>query len=536
MNVGDLLDLDLLRDAGVTLVAGREHLGRDVRWVHTGEIADIARYLTGGEVLLTAATGLARTPSDYRRYIRELVEVGAAGVIIELGRGLDHIPAEMIQEAGRGEFVLASLDSEVPFVAVTHLVHTELISSAHATLLRATDIEDELGRMIVEGATLPAMLETLSAQLSNPVVLEDASHRVVAYGRATGAIAPVLRRWREHSRSAHRGERTGPMVSTEADPPCAWTEVMLRGERWGRLHVLAAGGPLDDVTNLVLGRMASTIALHLMSERDAYLSDAAEETLVRGLALEQDFDGQAFVDRATGLGIDLEGDLVMLSLAPAPKTRAGAPDPGSPEALAPVVRAALARRRWASVVGTVEGAIVAVASAAPRSGLDDAAAALMADLSARAPELRSVGVSRTCRPAALPRALSEARVAHRFAPTADDSAVQMYDELVLHRLLAPLVNGPELAGFVESELGALIGYDAEHNAELVRTLDAYLQANGSKIATASLLHLRRRSVYYRLERLEQILGHSIDAPDRRARLYVALRARELLGTQLPRGT
>ena len=159
----------------------------------------------------------------------------------------------------------------------------------------------------------------------------------------------------------------------------------------------------------------------------------------------------------------------------------------------------------------------------------------MVDLSAHAPELRSVGVSRVCRAAALPRALSEADVAQRFAPTADDTSVQMYDELVLHRLLAPLVNGPELAGFVESELGALIGYDAEHNSELVRTLDAYLQANGSKIATASLLHLRRRSVYYRLERLERILGHSIDAPDRRARLYVALRARELLGTRAPRG-
>ena len=360
MNVGDLLDLDLLREAGVTVLAGREHLGRDVRWVHTGEIADIARFLTGGEVLLTAATGLATTPEDYRRYVRELVEVGAAGVIIELGRGLDRVPVEMIREAERGEFVLAALRSEIPFVAVTHLVHTELISSAHATLLRATDIDDELGRMIVDGATLPAMLETLSAQLGNPLILEDASHRVVAYGRATGAIAPVLRGWHEHSRAAHRGERAGPTVSVDADPPCAWTDVMLRGERWGRLHVLAVGAPLDRVTSLVLGRMASTVALHLMSERDAYLSDAAEETLVRGLAWEQDFDGRAFVDRATGLGIDLEGDLVMLSLAPAAKTRASAPDPASPEALAPVVRAALARLRWPSVVGTVEGAIVVV--------------------------------------------------------------------------------------------------------------------------------------------------------------------------------
>lgn len=45
-----------------------------------------------------------------------------------------------------------------------------------------------------------------------------------------------------------------------------------------------------------------------------------------------------------------------------------------------------------------------------------------------------------------------------------------------------------------------------------------------------LLHLRRRSVYYRLDRIEQIIGYSLDLPDRRARLY-ALRGRDLLNDQ-----
>ena len=73
-----------------------------------------------------------------------------------------------------------------------------------------------------------------------------------------------------------------------------------------------------------------------------------------------------------------------------------------------------------------------------------------------------------------------------------------------------------------------MAYDAEHNSDLLKTLDAFLQSNGNKAATADALYLQRRSVYYRLTRIEELLGRSIDPADHRVRLYVALRAREIL--------
>jgi purine catabolism regulator len=92
----------------------------------------------------------------------------------------------------------------------------------------------------------------------------------------------------------------------------------------------------------------------------------------------------------------------------------------------------------------------------------------------------------------------------------------------------PLGTGPTLANFVESELKQLIEHDDRHNGELVRTLDAYLHSNGNKNLTARALQLQRRSVYYRLGRIEQLIGGSLDDPELRVRLYVALRAREML--------
>jgi purine catabolism regulator len=134
----------------------------------------------------------------------------------------------------------------------------------------------------------------------------------------------------------------------------------------------------------------------------------------------------------------------------------------------------------------------------------------------------------------LPQAQIEARAAQRLGPLSTPGRVHFCESLVLYRLLAPLAAGPGLANFVESELGPLLSHEGQQGADLLHTLDAYLQVNGNKIAAAQKLHLQRRSVYYRLERIEEMLGRSLDDPEQRIRLYLALRAREILGAQAGR--
>jgi purine catabolism regulator len=522
VRIEEMLELPLLKNAGVKVLAGEDQLHRTVRWVHAGEIADIARFLTGGEVLLTAATGLGDGERSRRKYIGDLGQVGVAAVIFELGRALRAIPKEMLNEARKHDLVLATLDREVPFAAVTHEVHTRLVNATHAASVRAMEIDDALNQLILDGAPLPAVLELLSERLQNPVVLEDAGHRVVSFGRASGSFTEVLRRWQSHSREAHRAVEGSSVHIADSEPRCAWTTVALRGEIWGRLHVLEGDSPLDDVVRLALARAAASIALLLMAERHAYVSEAAEDALVRGMASINDFMATDFTDRAAGLGVDLEGDLVVLAA-----TTAGASPPDNEDwhaHAAQDVRSALADAGWPAVVGSIEDSVVAVAKAGAKLRAD--AAGFAARLAATG--AYRVGVSRVCRASALPRAFQEARMAARVTPPGDDSNAQLFDDLALLRLLAPLAAGPELATFVEGEIGELIAYDEQHNSYLVKTLEEFLQVNGNKQQMCSLLYLRRRSVYYRLERIEQLLGYSLDLPDRRARLYVALRGHELL--------
>jgi hypothetical protein len=98
-------------------------------------------------------------------------------------------------------------------------------------------------------------------------------------------------------------------------------------------------------------------------------------------------------------------------------------------------------------------------------------------------------------------------------------------ELGVERLL---LSDPELASTViERELGPLLA-DPRMGTELIETLQVFFDAGKNGRETARRLHLADRTVAYRLERAEGLLGHGFDGEAGR-RLSIALTLRRLEG-------
>jgi DNA-binding PucR family transcriptional regulator len=84
---------------------------------------------------------------------------------------------------------------------------------------------------------------------------------------------------------------------------------------------------------------------------------------------------------------------------------------------------------------------------------------------------------------------------------------------------------------VDRELGPLL--ESSRGSVLVETLEAYLGERENVRAAARRLGIAPRTVAYRLERIERLLGVRLDA-DRRLRLAATLFARRVLGDAEPR--
>jgi PucR family transcriptional regulator, purine catabolism regulatory protein len=73
---------------------------------------------------------------------------------------------------------------------------------------------------------------------------------------------------------------------------------------------------------------------------------------------------------------------------------------------------------------------------------------------------------------------------------------------------------------------ALLAPLREHGsrADLLASLRAYLECNGHWDAAAQRLGVHRHTLRYRMRRVEEILGRSLDDPDVRMELWLALKA------------
>ena len=133
--------------AGAEVLSGHPRLAQPVTWVHVTEVLDAARFLSGGELLLSTGSLLAQSSARAQAdYLRSLEEGGAQGLVLELVQGFREPPPELLGAAQRCGFPLIVFRQEVSFALLTR--------AAHARILHA--------RGEVQGASLAPLLSALA--------------------------------------------------------------------------------------------------------------------------------------------------------------------------------------------------------------------------------------------------------------------------------------------------------------------------------------------------------------------------------------
>jgi DNA-binding PucR family transcriptional regulator len=137
----------------------------------------------------------------------------------------------------------------------------------------------------------------------------------------------------------------------------------------------------------------------------------------------------------------------------------------------------------------------------------------------------TVGVSAAVHsPEGLRGALEEARHARRVAAARPGRVcVAGHEELASHVLLLPFVPDDVRRAFTARLLDPLRAYDRRHRAELIPTLEAFLDCDGSWTRCASRLHLHVNTLRYRIGRIEQLTGRDLARLEDKLDFFLALR-------------
>ncbi|MGW0815339.1 PucR family transcriptional regulator [Streptomyces viridiviolaceus] len=527
------LELPGLRSGLPEILAGGDRLHRTVRWVHAGEVPNIASLLKGGELLLTTGYGLGTRPAEQRVFVRTLAERGIAALVVELGPRFARLPAALVDTARAAGLPLVQLHREVPFVTVTEEIHTEIVNGHYALLQRAEEVHRRCTRALLGGGGVPQVLEILADFGDNPVFLETADGRLLYAAGAGPEGADPLQVW-EGLRGPHK----------DAPPPAGTVLVDVPGGGPGagsvraRLVMLPVRSPLAPVHRMAAERAAGILAVVLMQARQE------EELAARGR-------GDFLTDLAEGriTAEDAPAQARVLGFKPGSSPllpvvmRLGdslSPAGGGWAVLARAVAEELAAVGVPVLLGVrpVEGRVpllLGLRSESERAAVADRVAAALRAGAERAgmqrpgaqPPVVVVGVAGgwAAASAGLRHAAETATAAQGLTDRPWYDARRLDIDLLLWRLR----DHPDLAAFVDRAIGPLRDHDNRSRPPLLPTLETYLAHAGRKAETARELHLNRQTLYNRLARIGELLGTDLDDPQTVLALSLALRARRHAG-------
>ena len=530
--VAEILALPEVQRGHPTIEAARNAIDRPVRWAHVSEIADIGHLLQGGELILSTGVAFPRTDDGLVRYISDLGAAQATGVVIELGRRFATLPAALVQSAEAHGLPLIALHTEVPFVAITEAIHSTIVNTQFRQLQLGEVVHRAFHSLAAEAATPQDIVHQVAQLAGCPVVFENVARHVLAFAGTTTNGTEVLDNWEQRSRRAAWTNQTTLMDGEH------WlaTPVGARGQVWGRL-ILLPSLPTSPLQRTILEQGATTLALHLLIERDERLIEhQTHRTLITDIIDRRYTSLDEIHTRTESLGVATRRQALVAMIV---RSEWGAPlsdiarHARAREEVTPVSRA-LADAAARGLVGLLEPGRLGVLISAPTDArMQDLVEAVARAIHERVGKLTPPG-STVIGVGSPVNAIDELRYSFAEADEAADAARSLPGnrpfvttaDIRLRGLVHLLRDDPRLQSYAERELGSLVAHDERHQTDLIATLAAYLEAGGNKSAAAAAVHTTRATFYHHLSRIEKILKCDLGSPESRYSLYVALLARQ----------
>jgi len=555
MRLRALLDTDAL---GLRLLGGEDELDRTVRGVMTTDLRDPSRYLSGGELVLT---GLAwrRDAADSDAFVRILVQAGVAALAAgeaELG----DVPDDLVLACARNRLPLFAVHESVAFATITEHVVRQVSGERAGDLAAVVDRHRRMMTSGPAGGGPDVVLDLLGSDLDLRAWVLSPTGRLIAGSKTTGPAPPAdicAKLAAEHLAAARTGRR-GPhrltlgsttyslfpvrssgrspqasrdvretvlsdwLLAVEADAG-DWPEERLDLLQ-GVTQLIAVERDRRDAARTVRRRLAQEV-LELVQTGAAPAEIAARlrvaaPVLLPGLGAAPHW--QVVVARVEWDGGDIEGGAVAQSLleeilvdplspGPEPSDRIAVAHTGE-EAIALVPLPAVSTEHDGSETGVLADVLLESVRDPLAAGLDDDGRV-------------TLGVSAAVHSAeGLRGALEEARHARRVAAARPGRVCAAgHQELASHVLLLPFVPDDVRRAFTARLLDPLRDYDRRHRAELIPTLEAFLDCDGSWTRCATRLHLHVNTLRYRVGRIEQLTSRDLSRLEDKLDFFLALR-------------
>ncbi|WP_226658197.1 PucR family transcriptional regulator [Pseudalkalibacillus hwajinpoensis] len=466
--------LQLSEMSEIKLIAGKQGIDRDIKWLTIVEVMEDVTRLHEGEFLITTAYGWQEKSESYTRLIQALSNRQLSAVAIHTGFYLDVVPLAMIEAANRTGLPLLEIPRTMNFSTVTRSILEQLVNKQLSMLTQAQRIQDELTALVIKNTGFSSLTDALSKLLNCNVSIYQSNGDLLAGSYVTNRHFSF--------------EHAYPIVT--------------EGKTIGTIFIQKQT-PLTSLDQLSLKQAANIFAIEFLKLRIIEDTRAQIEADFLDVLFSHSYEDEKYIlKKSKEMGYDFTG---LNSVAVLSSSNLSELEQQCHETLISTRTKGLIKRKIDHVV------------------------VLLADhfevfLTEHQSSFSTMGVSTATGIQELETALKEALIAHQFARYRKASCIP-FESLGAYQVFIRLKeNGEDLTTYYQSLLSPIVAYDQKHQSQLMRTLEAFLENNLVINRTADKLFIHRHTLNYRIKQLEKLTGIDIYSYDQRIHVQFALLA------------
>ena len=539
-SVRNILTLLASRDA--QLIGGAGGLERRVTWsCRMRSRLPAFESVRGGELALLTLPQLRRLDETLPHLLKSLHREGVAAVAVAAS-SLEALGDEAATIADQLHFPLILLPTTAPLEEIEREVITFVVSFRGEVERKASEISHRLMQLSIQGVGIQGVCEQIANSCHKWVIVQDAAQHIRLQA------APTL-----------SDKKRILLLPTTITDDWLWQQgltrimapILIRHEVVGYLSFIGDDGDFDSLERIMLGQVVPILALEFAREKERsevegrYQYEAFMDVLQKNYQQPEEM-----LARARLLGYDLTLSQ-MVAVFETSLTEVEASSNGFQAQWTKRVRDELLRDWPASWILLETSKVTAIlplnageiADVPTTKGNknDREGGLLIARLERVHNRLQqtqsnlgtspaySIGLGRIVQTLVdIPQSFREAQQALEIGRRLfGENKLHSFAHLGIYRLLFYLNGQSELKEFYTEMLGPILQADTRGDGTLIETLEVFFHCNGNLSETARTMHLHRNSLLYRLGRVEEILGRSLEDSELRLSLQIALKIHHL---------
>ena len=534
------------------LIAGINGIDRMVVAANIQEVPDVDKWLYGGEILFTAGYAFGSVENACA-LLEKLNAKGVAAMVIKPGQYFREIPKELITKANELGFPLFKMPADLPYMDCILPIMLSITNERQFAIERSERIHNQLLNELLEGRGLDGIAVVLGSVTGRTVSILSDQGILLSYEEpvtGTDSYEDVISDYFKIYLATGRQRRLLSNKCNMIDLGEAGKHICIPVlARDACLAYMLIACRLQDIPNtdlIALENASSLVAIDILRSQALMQREQSIGAQLLDDIVSRKFSDSAIIyQRLAYVGFDAADDYMICDIG-VDDFESYLRDRGVNETeetiqaiktgIQTIIRTYLKdhpRRTLVMENGMGYIVLLSVQAEGDLSAFKHMAGELLMQLRAAYPDLRfSAGfgnpVSEVER---INISRSEAELARKVGRTLNTNKarqVTTFNELGCMRFLGAASDDLEMRKFYHEYLGPILSYDKQNGTELVKTLEAYFENNQKLKQTAEALFVHKNSVIYRIKKIEDILGESLDDSEIAFNLQMCLKIREII--------